>query len=257
MYLEDSDGYFPPGIDFYVPDDPVYPTADATGVKGPGSSKGEWIWALQPYYKLGKDPKSLEKGIDIFRCPTATKRLSAGGSDATFLAWEGNNKEGEARFEDHRYVGKGKLYGSYGINRMIYNVSDAMVKHWSLTTKTFWRSNKVNGANSIPLLADSLQMGCSWFYGCDPPKVTGVRPEFWNTSNMSEASAGMCLNRHGSNKDGKTNMLFLDFTVRSVGLKELWILHWTGTWKEDSRDIAMPDWANDAPWMASFKDYVK
>jgi len=61
------------------------------------------------------------------------------------------------------------------------------------------------------------------------------------------------IDRH----DGGINVLFMDWSVRKVGLKELWTLKW-------SREFDMADpWtkaggvkANDWPkWMRNFKDY--
>ena len=62
-----------------------------------------------------------------------------------------------------------------------------------------------------------------------------------------------CINRH----DGGVNCLFLNWSVRKVGLKELWTLDW-----HDSFDPANPwtrrggvepeDWPQ---WMRRFKDY--
>ena len=56
---------------------------------------------------------------------------------------------------------------------------------------------------------------------------------------------------------GYINMLFLDFTVRKVGLKELWMLKWhnrfdiSGAWTTIG-GVEPGDWPE---WMRSFKDY--
>jgi prepilin-type processing-associated H-X9-DG protein len=62
-----------------------------------------------------------------------------------------------------------------------------------------------------------------------------------------------CINRHG----GGINAVFLDWSVRKVGLKELWTLEWhrkydtTGPWTKAGG--ALPrDWPK---WMRSFRDY--
>ena len=63
----------------------------------------------------------------------------------------------------------------------------------------------------------------------------------------------VCINRH----NGYINMLFLDFTVRKVGLKELWMLKWhnrfdiSGAWTTIG-GVEPGDWPE---WMRSFKDY--
>ena len=54
-----------------------------------------------------------------------------------------------------------------------------------------------------------------------------------------------CINRH----DGFVNGAFLDFSVRKIGLKELWKLKW-----HRNSDISdpTPTWPD---WMKKFKDY--
>jgi hypothetical protein len=62
-----------------------------------------------------------------------------------------------------------------------------------------------------------------------------------------------CFNRH----DGFINATFLDWTVRRIGLKELWTLKWhrnydtNGPWTK-AGGVAPEDWPQ---WMRKFKDY--
>jgi prepilin-type N-terminal cleavage/methylation domain-containing protein/prepilin-type processing-associated H-X9-DG protein len=56
---------------------------------------------------------------------------------------------------------------------------------------------------------------------------------------------GFNINRH----DGYINGLFMDWSVRRIGLKELWRLKWHRTWDTNG-------WAGEWPeWMKNFKDY--
>jgi prepilin-type processing-associated H-X9-DG protein len=63
----------------------------------------------------------------------------------------------------------------------------------------------------------------------------------------------LCINRH----HGGVNYLFLDWSVRKVGLKELWTLKWykdfdtRGPWTK-AGGVQPEDWP---PWMRRFKDY--
>jgi prepilin-type N-terminal cleavage/methylation domain-containing protein/prepilin-type processing-associated H-X9-DG protein len=63
----------------------------------------------------------------------------------------------------------------------------------------------------------------------------------------------ICINRH----DGAVNSLFLDWSVRKVGLKELWTLNWwpefdtSGPWTR-AGGVRPEDWP---AWMRRFKDY--
>lgn len=62
-----------------------------------------------------------------------------------------------------------------------------------------------------------------------------------------------CINRH----NGHINSLFLDWSVRRVGLKELWTLKWdelsdtTGPWTK-AGGVMPEDWPQ---WMRRFNDY--
>lgn len=68
-----------------------------------------------------------------------------------------------------------------------------------------------------------------------------------------EEETSCCINRH----NGSVNCLFLDWSVRKVGLKELWKLKWhkdfntNGPWTQ-SGGVKPEDWPQ---WMRGFKDY--
>jgi prepilin-type processing-associated H-X9-DG protein len=63
----------------------------------------------------------------------------------------------------------------------------------------------------------------------------------------------VCINRH----EGVTNSLFLDGSVRRVGLKELWTLKWfltcdtAGRWTK-AGGVRPEDWP---AWMRGFREY--
>jgi prepilin-type processing-associated H-X9-DG protein len=61
------------------------------------------------------------------------------------------------------------------------------------------------------------------------------------------------MDRHG----GGINMLFMDWSVRKVGIKELWTLKWTkefdraGPWTK-AGGVQPENWPQ---WMRRFRDY--
>jgi prepilin-type processing-associated H-X9-DG protein len=66
-------------------------------------------------------------------------------------------------------------------------------------------------------------------------------------------SDSFCINRH----DGFVNGLFLDFSVRKIGLKELWKLKWSEDFDRNNKwtiagHVQPEDWPE---WMRHFKDY--
>ena len=53
-------------------------------------------------------------------------------------------------------------------------------------------------------------------------------------------------------------MVFLDYTVRKVGLKELWEITWHRLWKEKYiiDDCPPTEWDDPEHWMFNMKDYA-
>ena len=190
-----------------------------------GSSSGRWRWLLQD---------QRDRRLSTC-CPEATNPDRNGG---TYGTWGGESL-------DEDYVVQND-YGSYGINRWIYNRRE----DW--TKENYFMSYNVKGTHQIPLFLDS-----SW-YGSGPLDIDNP-PEFeghtasetgdWKDDNMRR----FCLNRHGAAMNG----VFLDFSVRKLGLKELWTLKWhrnyntTGPWTR-AGGVRPEDWPR---WMISFKDY--
>ena len=130
--------------------------------------------------------------------------------------------------------------GSYGFNRYLGS-------HFGRKTPgTNWLGGDVytiKGQADIPALLDSgIPWGMMRFLISPPTAgnhVTGM-PTF-------------CLNRH----NGSINGLFLDWSVRKVGLKELWTLKWhkdfdtAGPWTK-AGGVQPEDWPG---WMRKLKDY--
>jgi prepilin-type processing-associated H-X9-DG protein len=57
-----------------------------------------------------------------------------------------------------------------------------------------------------------------------------------------------CTDRHSGGLHG----LFMDWSARKIGLKELWRLKWH---KGFDLNYPLPDWDSEAPWMKKYKDY--
>ncbi|MHC4628891.1 MAG: hypothetical protein ACYTDV_18080, partial [Planctomycetota bacterium] len=87
--------------------------------------------------------------------------------------------------------------------------------------------------------------------GDQPPEFDG-HAGLWNQSTGHEMRR-FCMNRH----QGHMNMMFLDWSVRKVGLKELWTFKWhrkydtAGPWTQQG-GVTVDAWPE---WMRSFKDY--
>ena len=80
------------------------------------------------------------------------------------------------------------------------------------------------------------------------PRPTDSPPAHDDT-HIDRSMGSFCINRHNSNVNG----VFTDFSVRKIGLKELWELTWYNDWKADRRTAGTPNWPD---WMKGFKDYA-
>ncbi|MEN6577891.1 MAG: type II secretion system protein [Phycisphaerales bacterium] len=110
-----------------------------------------------------------------------------------------------------------------------------------------WTSCLVKGASAVPVYSDSR---AAWANPCDSDT-----PPAYEDAPLDSLWGLRCyvMNRHG----GGINTLFLDWSVRKVGIKELWTLKWAkeydpgGKWTK-AGGVRPEDWPQ---WMRRFKDY--
>lgn len=184
-----------------------------------GMPRGTWVEPLRNYYQGG--------GEDMRVCPTARRNEKEGGS-GWFIAWDAN-----LGFTDPPEI----FRGSYGINNWMYDCPDPYL--WGQDTRYNWRRSSVNRASGIPLFMDCWRWGGT-------PYDTNI-PYSYLPQVQAEYLHGMnrfCLDRHNM----KINVLFLDLSVRKVGLKEMWTLRWSkhfDTHNQQTGDNAVwPAWMN-------------
>jgi len=200
--------------------DALFP--DGTRTVG-GRQMGHWLFAVQPYYR----------DEEIRWCPMAAKPW--GQARNPFGAWEANNVAGGSGF-----------FTSYGINNWLYDPTGSSL--WGYQAEDHWRNANVAGAGTIPLFLDCFYLG-------GHPLSTNTPPEY---DGQTEGAGSACMRRFCINRhEGRTNMVFLDFAVRKVGLKELWKLKWHRQFDmNDSWTAAGGCQPGDWPeWMRGLKDY--
>jgi len=183
-----------------------------------------WVNAMRPYYS--NEPK-------IRACP-ATPKFYSDGVTGPFVGW-GVYGEGDLPTVPD-YAIKGD-YGSFGLNGWVANDLDGIHANKN------WRSIHVKGSSEIPVFVD-----CQWVDGL--PEVFDSPPTFdgdcaWQFP--GNAMRNFCINPH----NGSVNGVFLDTSVRAIGLKELWQLHWHKQWAKDAATYGMPVWPQ---WMKNFRD---
>ena len=141
--------------------------------------------------------------------------------------------------------------GSYGINgyALIPNKANPLVGNYEggVPFKDGWQTvDSIRQANRVPWWTETLRFDL-W----PRPENEPAADEFaaWSGNSMQRC----CINRHS----GFVNTAFLDWSVRKVGLKELWTLKWhrsynvDGPWTQGG-GVLPSDWPK---WMQRFSDY--
>ncbi len=190
-----------------------------------------WPNALAPYMKNDK----------IRFCPAAKKLRSEGALDP-YAAW------------GPREAFK-MTTGSYGLNGWVCNPSQKTGDLYpSRGEPAVWNWRNINVAAGLaPRIP--LFLGCATLDGKplddDPPPARVEDIADWG-SGGSEIKR-FCLARH----EGFVNVAFLDFSLRKVGVKELWTLKWhrqfntNGPWTQ-SGQVQESDWPQ---WMRRYTDH--
>jgi len=200
-----------------------------------------WPWQLEDRYKDWKQNK-------IWFCPTAKKpiideRDNQAQTLNIYSAW--GIYRGSYLGQN---AGLNGIAGSYGLNGHVLATKNPAAKGTqNSSTVDNWMTPNVHGANNIPLFVDALRFDL-WPWSEDAPATDEYAA--WTANNLM---ARCCINRH----DGYVGCVFLDFSTRKVGLKELWTLKWhksyntMGSWTL-AGGVVSSDWPD---WLRPMKDY--
>jgi prepilin-type N-terminal cleavage/methylation domain-containing protein/prepilin-type processing-associated H-X9-DG protein len=208
---------------------------------------GGALWLLRGPFLSKDDPNkpSVYQDIDtkdIACCPmTVRTRDPATG----FSRFEGSymilHKPGSIFEAWEIIIPLPPFRGSYGFNNwLVSNSFDTSApKHYRIHLDGH-DIFPIRGRANIPALLDCSVPGIYFMEGFSPPEN---EQEGW----------GFIINQH----NGYINGLFLDWSVRKVGLKELWTLKWNmqfdtaGPWTKTG-GVQPSDWP---VWMRNFEDY--
>ncbi|MHC4723929.1 MAG: type II secretion system protein [Planctomycetota bacterium] len=192
-----------------------------------------WVYLMYPY----------AKDFDIYLCPSATSlwqiiddlRIPQAAWDFQWILNKGTDPESlwyyfQGTIENPRYS-----YGSYNKNDWVTDGLDL-----DYLGSHYFRNVRVRGTSQIPLqgdgnfcggfpLAEDIPAQTRLHGPCDTPDETNR----WN------------LDRHHLS----VNLTFLDWSVRKVGLRQLWAIRWStqktsegaSSWGNLS---VVPDWNN-------------
>lgn len=175
---------------------------------------------------------------DIYLCPSARKPgrpvPSLAPEYLRLEAWDGSKTNAWA------YKFMGQLFtSSYSVNDMREHIPRR-------------ESASKENPSEVPILFDSTFRLTGLLESDDPPPQYDDMPRGIPTYKDTRACA-VCIDRH----NGCINVLFMDASMRKVGLKELWTLRWnnqfdrTGPWTKTG-GVQPSAWP---AWMRNLRDY--
>lgn len=172
-------------------------------------------------YDLTRDTKNNSLG----RCPVAAKpndnpkdmdRVYKMTPGSPTLAWKLDDTS-PLTFWNHP-----TMIGSYGWNSWVCNPPASIAyQYGTMNTQYNWRRSDAKGADKIPIMFDST-ISTEWF-----GTANLYDPSFVNPNNRG---GGVFAERH-LNKN-YVNVLFMDLSVKTVGLKGLFKLKWNNAYNE-------------------------
>jgi len=225
LYCQDNDGYF-----F---------TGEMRGSRS-GMGSGEfWRETMRPY----------SKDVRMWCCPQATKPLPGNETIPretwAYTAWKTGNPID---------------VGSYGLNGWVLNIKASRdpanrddgwgrADNDGAGRSRHWGDPPSRNAYHVPVFTGSWWVD-SWPLDTDQPPPTQNGPS--DTPGTNEMNR-VCVDRH----DGFIGSVFADWSVRKVGLKELWTLKWHKTYNVNGRytmagGMGPEEWPQ---WMRGLKDY--
>ncbi len=201
-----------------------------------GRGGGSGVWWTQPMLDMFNITAKMRL------CPQATKPIGgqsihAGIGYWSEQAWTSGN-------------GTNAWIGSYAPNGWMCNPAPGATSVWGRSpAKDHWRTPNVPDAWQVPMMSDAWWVDFWPREHDQPPAIPGGPGDTPNTNEMNR----VCVDRH----NGTLGMQFCDWSVRTVGLKELWTLKWhkefntRNEWtKAGGADASM--WPQ---WMRHYKDY--
>jgi prepilin-type N-terminal cleavage/methylation domain-containing protein len=194
-----------------------------------------WMEGLRKYYK----------DANLRLCPMANipgSKLGKGTGGGAFYAW--------GIFEVATECGEPSTwpavtacdYGSYGFSEWICDPPPGVIIIQTHETKNNWRTAEVKGAGFIGIHGDQQWID-AWPDGKPPPLFEG---QPWGVDHEN-SMLRICINRHNR----YVNWVFMDYSVRKLGLKQLWRVKWHRRY-----DLQVEvDWTIGTGWLRSYKDY--
>ena len=175
-------------------------------------------------------------------CPMAVKVNPDTDGDgyvrgSKFTAWQ---------YPDRRNSGGRPERGSYGLSIWVYDERGGRPEE---LCDWYWNTPFVERPARVPVFVDCISPYTYPFSPEPPPPSDSDEVDPYTAWSMYH----FVINRH----NGGINILFMDWSARKAGLKELWTLKWhrefdtTNFWTI-AGGVIPTDWPE---WMRKFKDY--
>jgi hypothetical protein len=228
MYADDYDGKLMDDNYYEVPAGTVWITH-------------AWVRLMYPYYRT----------FDICLCPATARTWRDRIFTGPFVGWDFRAFTDDpfiAAEADDWYLIEGQwAYGSYGKNPFCSEPSADLVDNEYFPYDHHFQTVQVKNANQIPLFGD-----CNYTGGFPHVHDEPAPFRYHGPVDIPNEINRWNLDRHKLS----INLLFLDWSVRKFGLKQLWQLRWS---KEigwgDLRIVPDPEDPTDWPeWMRDFKN---
>jgi prepilin-type N-terminal cleavage/methylation domain-containing protein len=200
-----------------------------------------WVTLLHPYYKT----------FDLCMCPSAIYEWSRTRNFWDPLAaWDFRYLKDSfisQEFDTYYLVDGQYAYGSYGKNPWVSEPSDELIGDAFYGYEFYFQNVLVKGTGKIPLFGDCNYTGGFPHHVDEPALLREHGPvDSFPPGEINRWN----LDRHHLS----VNFVFLDYSVRKVGLKQLWRLKWhqefatNGPYTEEGgfEPSNWPDWMKRA-----------
>ncbi len=171
------------------------------------------------WYEIVNDYYRTSLNDEMWLCPMAKKTPLEGGLNPN-MAWR-----------------RGAIRGSFSVNLWCgKNEGSGKLNNGQ---QEFWGTPYVLGADRVPIFGDAQWSNADPIATDEPPVA---ETDIWDIN--KQEMRRFCLKRHAPYH---IHMLYLDFSVRRITIKELWRQKWHRTYDVLCDLPVWPEWMSDVP----------